>query len=94
MEDKTRSLHAEYTSLNPFNRTTVELSVGRIDLSHVARDLSYFFSRTSFCSLNDSLIVGANLHHSKTVYLVVRVSGAISPEVLLCCRWLEKMILN
>lgn len=44
----------------------------------------------SFCSLNDSFIVGANRHHSKTVYLVVRVSGAISPEVLLCGCCLEK----
>lgn len=91
MEDKTSSLPAERISLHLLNRPTAEPSAGHIDLFHIARELSFLF-RTSFCSLNDSLIAGANLHHSKTVYLVARVSGAISPEVLLCGRWLEKTI--
>lgn len=80
MEGRSSSLLAKYISIHLLNRPTIEPSVGHIDLLHIPHELSSLF-RTSFHSLNDSLIVGADLHHRKTVYLVVWVNGAISPEV-------------
>jgi len=93
MEDKTSSLPAEYISLRLLNRPTTEPSAGHIDLFHTARELS-FCLRPSCCSLNDSLIVGADLHHSRTVYPAANVSGAVRTEVLLDGRWVEEKILT